>query len=108
MTVLAAALHAQSLPNESGYKLWLRYAHADAAHRAQYKAVAGHLVAVGNSPTQLATEGELRTGLDGLLNEPIDIDSTLVHDGSVVAGTPKSSRVIAALGLSADLAKVGN
>jgi alpha-glucuronidase len=107
---LATRVGAQSSPppNEDGYDLWLRYRLVpDASRLAGYRAAITRLVVQGNSPTLRVARDELATGLQGLLGRTIPVDENVRVDGSVIVGTPSSSRTIAALPLVAELARVG-
>jgi alpha-glucuronidase len=107
---LATRVGAQSSPppNEDGYDLWLRYRLVpDASRLADYRAAITRLVVQGNSPTLRIARDELATGLQGLLGRTIPADENVRVDGSVIVGTPSSSRTIAALPLVAELARVG-
>jgi alpha-glucuronidase len=105
----AARANAQAAPqNEDGYDLWLRYRLiSDARLLTDYRAAITRLVVEGNSPTLRVARDELATGLRGLLGRSIPVDDRVRLDGSIVVGTPKGSRLIAALPLAADLAKIG-
>lgn len=92
---------------DTGYDLWLRYGQVrDAARLAEYRGAITRLVVEGSSPTLGVAKRELTRGLSGLLGREIPVGGA-VGMGAVVAGTPASSRVIAGLGLAADLARVG-
>jgi alpha-glucuronidase len=105
---LASLANAQaSPPNEDGYDLWLRYRLiSNAAVLSKYRAAITRLDVEGDSPTLQAARRELATGLQGLLGRVVPTDRR-VDDGSVIVGTPASSRVVASLPLAADLAGVG-
>src|SRR6266536_2443576 len=106
----AARANAQASlpPNEDGYDLWLRYRLiSNASLLANYRAAITRLVVEGNSPTLRVAHDELSTGLRGLLGRAVPDDQRVHVDGSIVVGTPASSRAIAALPLAADLARVG-
>ncbi|HEY5219992.1 MAG TPA: alpha-glucuronidase family glycosyl hydrolase, partial [Gemmatimonadaceae bacterium] len=93
---------------ESGYDLWLRYRPIDdAALVRQYRAEASYVVSEGDSPQLNAARIELIRGLGGLLGTDIHTETSMTRDGGIVAGTPASSPLIAALGLGNDLLRVG-
>ena len=95
-------------PSEDGYDLWLRYRLiSDARLLANYRAAITRLVVEGNSPTLRVARDELATGLRGLLGRSIPVDDRVRLDGSIVVGTLKGSRLISALPLAMDLAKIG-
>ena len=107
---LAARVGAQTSPppDEDGYDLWLRYRLVpDASRLAAYRAAITRLVVQGDSPTLHVARDELATGLQGLLGRTIPIDENFRVDGSVIVGTPSSSRTIATLPLVAELARTG-
>ncbi len=107
---LASLAGAQSslLPNEDGYDLWLRYHRvADAARLREYRAAIQYVFVDGRSPTLHAARDELTRGLSGLLGRAVPSETHAV-DATIVAGTPESSRAIAALGLAKPLASLGN
>jgi alpha-glucuronidase len=106
----AARVGAQTSPppDEDGYDLWLRYRLVpDASRLAAYRAAITRLVVQGDSPTLHVARDELATGLQGLLGRTIPIDENFRVDGSVIVGTPSSSRTIATLPLVAELARTG-
>ncbi|MEO8624879.1 MAG: alpha-glucuronidase family glycosyl hydrolase, partial [bacterium] len=93
---------------DNGSELWLRYRLvADAALRAQYRAVLAQIVVDGNSPTLQAARDELKAGLAGLLGVPVPVAASADRNGSLLVGTPAGSRLIAALPLTAELARLG-
>jgi alpha-glucuronidase len=98
-----------NLGAETGYDLWLRYAPlTDAAQRASYRPSATAIVVESRSPTSVAIVSELQRGLRGLLGvEPARVERPQ-SDGAVIVGTPSSSPLIAALGWTAALTRVGN
>lgn len=105
----AARAKAQAAPpNEDGYDLWLRYRLiSNARLLTDYRAAITRLVVEGHSPTLRVARDELATGLRGLLGRSIPVDDRVRLDGSIIVGTPKGSRLIAALPLAVDLAKIG-
>ncbi len=83
---------------EDGYDLWLRYRLVgDAGRLAEYRAALTHLVVEGDSPTLRAAHDELAHGLRGLLGADIPSADHVRGDGALIAGTPATSRLIAAL-----------
>jgi alpha-glucuronidase len=94
--------------NEDGYDVWLRYRLiSNASLRADYRAAITRLVVDGSSPTLGVARDELSTGLRGLLGRPIPVDQRVRVDGTIIVGTPASSRAIAALPLATALGRVG-
>ena len=92
---------------ESGYDLWLRYLPiADAARLQSYRQRTTALVIASKSPAAQAARAELQRGLKGLLG--LDVPAAaVVTGGAIVVGTPASSPIVAALGWSEQLARLG-
>jgi alpha-glucuronidase len=106
LIVLAGATAARA---EDGYELWLRYQRvADGARLQQYQRLITSLLVEGGSPTARAVSDELQRGLRGLLDRNIPIVDRVTRDGTVIAGTPRQSATIAALGLDAELREAGD
>jgi alpha-glucuronidase len=94
---LALALGSAALA-EDGHDLWLRYRLLPKADRASYGAQAHRIVAgETESPTLDAALGELERGLEGLIGAAPTSASDVDADGSIVIGTPASSKIIASL-----------
>ena len=92
---------------DPGYELWLRYGQvSDAALLGRYRAAIARVVVEGGSPTLLAARDELARGLDGLLGMSLPVGGP-AGAGTVLAGTPSSSRLIAGLPLAAELSRLG-
>lgn len=81
---------------EDGHDLWLRYRPVAADEAAAYRAAAGSVASVADTPTLKVARAELERGLAGLLGERRD------GGGEILLGTPTSSARIAALKLSLD------
>jgi alpha-glucuronidase len=111
VAVLALALlvvPAVRLRAEDGYDLWLRYPRVDDARLlTEYRGAAGRLVVRGDSPTLRAAREELVRGLTGLLGAAPATGDAVTGDGTLLVGTPTSSREIAALSLVAELRALG-
>ncbi len=86
-----------SVQAESGYDAWLRYQPLPAL-RTKYSGKITVVVA-GHSPTLEVIRTELVNGCSGLLGEKISASEILNQTGTVLAGTPKSSPLIAQLNL---------
>src|SRR6266516_3588179 len=94
---------------EDGYDLWLRYRLVgDAGRLAEYRAALTQLVVEGDSPTLRAAHDELARGLAGLLGRAIPGADSVLRDGALIAGTPATSRLVAALPLADDLRRAGD
>jgi alpha-glucuronidase len=94
---------------ESGYDLWLRYPLVgEPARLAAYRSAVTAIVTPEPSPTGDVAVAELRRGLAGLLGAPVPAADGVRSEGALVLGTPRTSRVVAALGWSADLERLGD
>ena len=106
--VLLGSACARRAP-ESGYELWLRYHRiADKARLHEDRAAIAQLVVPGASPTLAAARAELVRGVGGLLGAAVPVAPEVSRDGAVLAGTPASSPLIAALPLADALARAGD
>jgi len=90
---------------EDGYELWLRYLPLPAAQAVPYRQHATQLVLDAGTPTRAAARAELLRGLTGLLGAAPAAADRATIDGAIIAGTPASSPLIAALNL--DLRDLG-
>lgn len=102
--VIAACV---SVSGETGYRLWLRYDKLPDASVSRYRESVSSLVVKGNSATMGALRDELATGISGLLGTKVPLIGVPEAAGSVIAGTPNSSALIAGLGLERELAGLG-
>lgn len=93
--------------SEDGYELWLRYGAVGHPVLAEYRAALTHIVVEGASATLQAARDELAFALPCLLGASVPL-ADMAGRGALVAGTPHSSPLIAALDLGADLAGVGD
>ena len=93
---------------EDGYRLWLRYDLINNAEKLkEYRINIRSVVLAGSSSTIEVAREEIRNGLEGLLGNNISISSTLTGNGTILAGTPKASPLIASLNLGDQLKTVG-
>lgn len=102
---------ATSLPAaaESGYELWLRYPTvADQGARKAYAVALQAIVVQGRSPGARVAAVELDRGLRGLLGAAPAQWNEVKGPGSVVAGTPSSSPLVAGLGWEKALSSAGS
>ena len=110
--VAACILAGPAAPNaagETGRDLWLRYPPIpDDAVRGAYRQRISLVVAAGGSPAALAAAAELQRGLRGLLAAEAPRSDTVTADGAVVIGTPTSSAVVAGLGWTEALTRLGD
>lgn len=82
---------------ENGYELWLRYRRVD--HPELLKRYAQALTTIhfpATTPTLREARNELTQGLGGLLGTPLP-ETESITAGTLIAGTPSSSRAIAGL-----------
>jgi alpha-glucuronidase len=109
-SVIAAGMAlAVSLRAETGYDLWLRYAPlTDPGQRASYRRSATAIVVREGSSTSEAIASELGRGLRGLLGVDVPRVDRPQSDGAVIVGTPSSSPLVAALGWTDALARLGD
>jgi alpha-glucuronidase len=95
------------LQAEDGYRLWMRY---DPVSNKEilnsYKTSITGLNINGNSPTIEASKSELLKGLKGLLAQNISVQNR-ISNGSIIAGTPSTSPIVASLPLSRQLQQAG-
>jgi alpha-glucuronidase len=106
-SVLVAAF-AVIARGEDGGRLWLRYDPiADASRRAAVRAAVASIVMTRSSPTAQAAADELQKGSSGLTGASVSVTDDVHGDGAVLAGTPKSLRLIAMLHWENRLARVG-
>ncbi|WP_255470189.1 alpha-glucuronidase family glycosyl hydrolase [Pseudoxanthomonas sp. z9] len=83
---------------EDGYALWMRYVPMAPAQAVEARARLRELVAPEATPTQRAARDELLRGLEGLLGRAPRVSSGPIGEGTLLLGTPASSRWIATLG----------
>jgi alpha-glucuronidase len=107
--LLIAIFFFNSLTAEDGYKLWLRYDPvSDPQLLVHYnKYVSGFMIG-GSSPTLLAAGDELKRGLSQMLGTGIPVVSAIRKHGTIIAGTPESSVIIASLNMKDKLEGVGS
>ncbi|HEX6765409.1 MAG TPA: alpha-glucuronidase family glycosyl hydrolase [Polyangiaceae bacterium] len=96
------------LPEDDGYRLWLRYEPISAPLLAKIRARATELVAPGDASPIVAARDELVRGLSGLLARPLETRDRVTAEGAVLVGTPESSSDVDALGWKADLDRLGD
>jgi alpha-glucuronidase len=103
----AAALASAPLPDEDGYKLWLRYAPPGDAAR-NYRKTVRQIRVDGASATAGIIRDELRAGAASLLGVAVPFNEAGLQDGAVIAGSPDSSELVRNLNWLADLRAVGD
>jgi|WetSurMetagenome_2_1015567.scaffolds.fasta_scaffold00004_73 alpha-glucuronidase len=98
-----------ALNAEDGYKLWLRYEKiTDPELLENYKKNISGIMFEGSSPLILNASVEIQAGLNAMLGTDIPMVAGCRKNGTIVAGTPENSKVIAALQLKVKLAGKGN
>jgi alpha-glucuronidase len=94
---------------EDGYQLWLRYEPVSHAPRlAEYRTALTQTLVEAPSPTLRAAQAELTLALERLLGTRVPLTEQVVQHGTLVAGIPQSSRVIAELNLREELGQAGD
>ena len=99
LIVLLAVLLPAPAAAEDGYELWLRYRPVEQPLRQRYAAASSSLVVQGDSPSLDAARSELRRGLAGMLGRAPTLERAVSRDGTILAGTPTGSPLVAGLGL---------
>ena len=96
-----------ALPEEDGYKLWLRYASpGDAA--ANYRRLVRAIRVDGTSSTLGIIRNELRSGTTTLLGDNVSLNDGNLQVGTVIVGTPSTSPLVRDLNWAANLGALGN
>ncbi|MEJ2355729.1 MAG: alpha-glucuronidase family glycosyl hydrolase, partial [candidate division WOR-3 bacterium] len=93
---------------EDGYRLWLRYDRiADENRLNEYRKDIQAIYFPGDFPVFKTAREELEKGVSGLLDKTIKFTEKITGNGTIVVGTPESSRIIASLSLGDELKKIG-
>lgn len=79
--------HAGILRAQSSHDAWLAYAPLGAAAAARYQVLPGAAVVLGDSPVLRAAEGELRRGLQGMLQKRLSSRKELSGGPAILLGT---------------------
>ncbi len=106
-TSTAAAEAPTSLPEEDGYKLWLRYAPPGDAVK-KYRKVVQQIRVEGTSATDGIIRDELRSATSAMLGGNVPLNEKTLVDGTVVVGTPGNSALVRDLNWASDLGGVGD
>jgi alpha-glucuronidase len=109
LLAMSGLLFGAPVHSEDGYRLWLRYDKiGNPAVLALYQQSLSGWRVEGDSPLLHSAAKELSGGLSGLLGRKMpEVESITTH-GTVVAGTPSGSTVIASLNLTSRLAGLGD
>ena len=105
-SALAQLTGSQPAP-EDGSRLWLRFMPPAASAVARYRQAIRRVRVDGTSPTLRIIETELTTALSSMLGGPIR-PAQEIAEGTLLAGTPRSSPAIQALGWDGELTKLGD
>jgi alpha-glucuronidase len=101
------AASTSQLPDEDGYKLWLRYAPPGEA-AAGYRRVVRGIRVDGGSATSKFIETELRSATSSMLGNQLPQNDNGLIPGTLIAGTPASSLRVRNLNWAADLLAAGD
>ncbi len=94
------------MPDEDGYKLWLRFA-PPGAIAARYRQALRQVVVEGSSPTAGIIRDELTAGTAAMFGAAVPVVQQGVAEGALVIGTPANSALIRGLGWQAELTELG-
>ena len=93
---------------EDGYRLWLRYDRiADENRLNEYRKDIQAIYFPGDFPVFKTAREELEKGVSGLLDKTIKFTEKITGNGTIVVGTPESSKTVASLSLGDELKKIG-
>jgi alpha-glucuronidase len=96
------------LPEDDGYRLWLRYEPVFEPEWSAYRARATELVVPGDAPSLGAARKELSRALAGLLGVRVPFSGRASAAGALVVGTPATSPDIAERRWDAELQRLGD
>jgi alpha-glucuronidase len=95
------------LPDEDGYKLWLRYAASEDTVD-NYRKVVQQIHVAGNSATCKIIGDELQNAAKAMLGNAVRLGQEDVEEGTVLVGTSGNSTLIRDLNWGSDLESVGD
>jgi alpha-glucuronidase len=95
------------LPDEDGYKLWLRYAPPGDAAKS-YRKIVQQIHVEGPSATAGIIRDELRSAITAMLGTAVSLNENVLAPGTVIVGTPGNSSLIRELNWTADLNAAGD
>ena len=95
------------LPDEDGYKLWLRYAPAGDAAKNHHRFVR-QIRVDGTSATSRIVRDELRSAGTAMLGRPVPLTESGLVEGTVLVGTPRGSELVRGLDWTDDLRSAGD
>ena len=102
----AAATHLE-LPDEDGYKLWLRYAQPGEIS-GRYRRVVRQICVDGSSATCGIIRDELCLATTAMLGSKVPSKEGGLQAGTVIVGTPANSKLVRDLKWTADLSAAGD
>src|ERR1022692_130270 len=95
------------LPDEYGYKLWLRYLPSGKATKA-YRNVVRRIRVEGTSATTRIIRDESRSATSAMLAETVPLNEDALVEGTVIVGTSGNSALIRDLNWNAELRAIGD
>lgn len=103
-----AVAEAAPLPEEDGYKLWLRYAPPASAAAKKYAKLFKAIRVDGASPTCGIIKDELRAATASMLGAALPFCEGNLQDRAILVGTPAGSELIRGLPWAGDLKDAGS
>src|SRR5262245_40127099 len=107
MTESSAAESVGQLPDEDGYKLWLRYVPPGDVGKS-YSQIVRQIRVEGASATAGIIRDELRSAMGAMLANAVPQNENELEDGTLIVGTPGNSPLVRGLNWSTDLNAAGN
>jgi alpha-glucuronidase len=95
------------LPDEDGYKLWLRYAPPGDAAKS-YRKIVQQIRVEGSSATSGIIRHELRSATAAMLAVSVPTDESNLAADTVIVGTPGNSTLVRDLNWTTDLSAAGD
>ncbi len=95
------------LPDEDGYKLWLRYAPPGDAVRS-YRRIVRQIRVDGTAATSGIIRDELSSATTAMLGNTVPLNANGLEDGTVIVGRPGNSAQVRDLNWTADLHAAGD
>jgi alpha-glucuronidase len=107
MTPSNAAGLPPQLPEDDGYKLWLRYAPPGDSVKG-YRRIVRQIRVDGTSATSGIIRDELGSATASMLGTALPLNENSLQDGAVIVGTPENSPLVRDLNWNRDLSGVGD
>ena len=105
--IAAAHTAATPLPDEDGYKLWLRYSPPGDSVK-NYRGMVQQIRVDGTSPTSGIIRDELRSATTAMLGNAVPLTESSLKDGTLIVGTPGNSPLVRDLHWTVDLNAAGD